>query len=83
MISLITSPLALILFGVGVQYQLPWIVPTLGLGLRKSSRSLLLLWPLWRMLESGANVVISQFLHCSGYKCVAHVHYRRLSPDCR
>ncbi|KAL2209249.1 MFS general substrate transporter [Sarocladium strictum] len=33
MISLITAPLSLILFGVGVHYKLHWIVPTLGLGL--------------------------------------------------
>jgi hypothetical protein len=31
--TLITMPLALILFGVGIQHQLPWIVPTIGLGL--------------------------------------------------
>lgn len=35
MISAITAPLALILYGVGIQYQLHWICPTIGLGLRK------------------------------------------------
>jgi MFS family permease len=36
MISAITAPLALILYGVGIQYKLHWICPTIGLGLRKS-----------------------------------------------
>lgn len=35
-VSLITTPLALLLFGVGVQNQLHWICPTIGLGLCKS-----------------------------------------------
>jgi hypothetical protein len=34
-ISLITTPLALVLYGVGIQYQLHWICPTIGLGLCK------------------------------------------------
>ncbi|PNP42807.1 hypothetical protein TGAMA5MH_05550 [Trichoderma gamsii] len=33
MISAITAPLALILYGVGIQYKLHWICPTIGLGL--------------------------------------------------
>ncbi|POR39623.1 Putative MFS-type transporter [Tolypocladium paradoxum] len=33
MLSCITSPLALILFGVGIQHRLHWICPTIGLGL--------------------------------------------------
>ncbi|KAL7798118.1 major facilitator superfamily domain-containing protein [Trichoderma ceciliae] len=32
-ISAITMPLALILYGVGIQYKLHWICPTIGLGL--------------------------------------------------
>ncbi|UNI14452.1 hypothetical protein JDV02_001081 [Purpureocillium takamizusanense] len=32
-LSCITAPLALVLFGVGVQHQLHWICPTIGLGL--------------------------------------------------
>jgi Major Facilitator Superfamily len=35
-VSLITTPLALILYGVGIQNKLHWICPTVGLGLRKS-----------------------------------------------
>ncbi len=34
-ISLITTPLGLVLFGAGIQYKLPWICPTVGLGLCK------------------------------------------------
>ena len=34
-LSLITTPLGLILYGVGIEYQLHWICPTIGLGLRK------------------------------------------------
>ena len=37
MLGLIASPLALILYGVGIQNKLHWMVPTLGLGLRKFS----------------------------------------------
>lgn len=33
--SLITTPLALVLYGVGIQHKLHWIVPTVGLGLCK------------------------------------------------
>ncbi|KAM0250557.1 hypothetical protein ACHAQJ_008567 [Trichoderma viride] len=33
MISAITAPLALILYGVGIQYKLHWICPTIGMGL--------------------------------------------------
>lgn len=34
-VSLVASPLALVLYGVGIQHQLHWMVPTLGLGLRE------------------------------------------------
>jgi hypothetical protein len=33
MVSLITGPLALVLYGVGINNSLHWIVPTIGLGL--------------------------------------------------
>jgi MFS family permease len=33
--SLITTPLALVLYGVGIQHKLHWICPTIGLGLCK------------------------------------------------
>ncbi len=35
-VSLITTPLGLLIFGAGIQYQLHWICPTIGLGLCKS-----------------------------------------------
>lgn len=35
--SLVTTPLALILYGVGIQKKLHWMCPTVGLGLCKSS----------------------------------------------
>lgn len=35
MLSAITSPLALVLFGVGIEHKLHWICPTIGLGLCK------------------------------------------------
>lgn len=37
MISVITGPLALVLYGVGIQNKMHWIVPTLGIGLSKCS----------------------------------------------
>lgn len=36
-VALIASPVALVLYGCGIEYQWHWIVPTIGLGLRKSS----------------------------------------------
>lgn len=35
MISVITGPLALVLYGVGIKYKLHWIVSTLGIGFSK------------------------------------------------
>ncbi|KAK2592891.1 hypothetical protein QQS21_009423 [Conoideocrella luteorostrata] len=35
MLSAVTSPLALVLFGVGIEHNLHWICPTIGLGLRE------------------------------------------------
>lgn len=34
-ISLVTTPLGLVLYGVGIQNRLHWICPTIGLGLRE------------------------------------------------
>lgn len=34
-IAMVTSPLALVLYGCGIEYQWHWIVPTIGLGLCK------------------------------------------------
>jgi hypothetical protein len=33
MLSLVTTPLALLLYGAGIQYKLHWICPTMGLAL--------------------------------------------------
>lgn len=35
MVCLVTAPLALILYGVGIEKQLHWMCPTIGLGLRE------------------------------------------------
>lgn len=40
-ISVLAAPTALILFGVGIQNRLHWMIPTLGLGLRKHPSSFL------------------------------------------
>jgi MFS family permease len=37
MIGAITGPLALALYGCGIHWKMHWIVPTLGIGLSKSS----------------------------------------------
>lgn len=34
-LSLVTAPLAMVLYGVGIQKRLHWICPTIGLGLRE------------------------------------------------
>lgn len=39
-ISLVTTPLALVLYGVGIENQLHWICPTIGIGLCRSYRTL-------------------------------------------
>ena len=75
MISVITGPLALVLYGVGIKYQLHWIVPTLGIGLS----NLIIdnfLWP-------NADSKSSQFFHHTSYECVSRIYYRQLPPDCR
>lgn len=39
LISLVVAPLSLVLYGVGIDRDLHWIVPTLGLGLCKSAQN--------------------------------------------
>lgn len=34
-ISMVTAPLALVLYGAGLEYKLPFMVPIFGLSLRK------------------------------------------------
>lgn len=36
MISIVAGPLALVLYGVGIEHKMHWIVPTIGIGLSKS-----------------------------------------------
>jgi MFS family permease len=42
LVSVVTAPLALVLYGVGIQYRLHWICPTIALGLSKLYESMLL-----------------------------------------
>jgi hypothetical protein len=41
LVSVVTAPLALVLYGVGIQYKLHWICPTIALGLSKLYESIL------------------------------------------
>lgn len=43
-ISCITAPLALLLYGFGIQNEWHWVVPTIGLGLRKSRPNTFKVW---------------------------------------
>lgn len=40
-VALIASPLALVLYGCGIEYKWHWIVPTIGLGLCKYNKCLI------------------------------------------
>lgn len=75
MISVITGPLSLILYGVGIKYKLHWIVPTLGIGLSE----LITITP----RNSDADIQCSKFFHHPSYKCVSRVYNRQLPSDCR
>lgn len=44
-VALVCSPLALVLYGCGIQYQWHWIVPTIGLGLCESLSTPSFLYP--------------------------------------
>lgn len=72
-ISLVTTPLGLILFGVGIQNKLHWICPTVGLGLCKT------LHP--QIVATGANIG-SKLFDRSSYQRLARVYYRLLSTHC-
>ena len=74
MISVITGPLALVLYGVGIKYKLHWIVPTLGIGFSK----LIIL----NSSCSSADAKGSQLFHHTSHKCVSRVYYRQLPSDC-
>jgi len=70
-IGLIASPLGLVLYGVGINNQLHWMVPTLGLGFRKSPSP----------PRAGVQLTRhSQLLHRASNKCHPRLHHRRLPP---
>ncbi|ROW16299.1 hypothetical protein VPNG_01893 [Cytospora leucostoma] len=52
-LSLITAPLAMILYGVGIEKKLHWICPTIGLGLSQYTLS-----TRWYYAGGGTNVVL-------------------------
>lgn len=68
-IGLITSPLALVLYGVGIEHKLHWMVPTLGLGLlnfsiaQATNVSLVYVIDSYRPVAS--EIVVTQL----GFKC--------------
>jgi hypothetical protein len=66
MISVITGPLALVLYGVGIKNQLHWIVPTLGIGFSKFTNPLL-----------SCQILIygSQLQHHTSYQCLSCVYH--------
>lgn len=63
-ISLITTPLALVLYGVGIQYKLHWMCPTLGLALCRY----LQYW------KCSLAYIYSEFLYHSSNKYISRVH---------
>lgn len=70
-LSLISTPLALVLYGVGIHHQLHWMVPTVGLGLCKLETLLPVL--------VYANQVCSEFLCHPGIECMSGICHRLLS----
>lgn len=76
MISVITGPLALVLYGVGIKYRLHWIVPTLGIGFStllicESAEQI-------NVLRSGieANTERSQLFHHASHQRLPRLHHR-------
>jgi hypothetical protein len=73
-LGLIASPLALILYGVGIQNKLHWMVPTLGLGLRKFCP--------WKSQSIHELMQDSHICRNSSYQCFARLYHRRVSAGC-
>lgn len=71
-ISVITAPLATVLYGVGIQYSLHWIVPTIGLGLRKS--------PFTSNDTNHVLILHSQLLHRTGHQRLPRLYQYVLIP---
>ena len=63
-ISLVTTLLALVLYGVGIQYKLHWICPTIGLALRENLQS-------WKYTHA---YTFSEHLHHSSNENITRVH---------
>lgn len=76
MVGAITGPLALALYGCGIKYQMHWIVPTIGIGLSKSTIRFASPSLIKRLILS------SQFHYHPSYQCLPCVHNRQLSPHC-
>lgn len=83
-IGLIAAPLGLVLYGVGINDRLHWIVPTLGLGFRK-------LLPCHNFCVPVAAVIIclinpasfSELCYCPGYQCEPRLYDRCISAGRR
>ncbi len=73
-LALISSPLALVLYGCGIEYQWHWIVPTFSLGLCRSLSPL----PDELLLTDDD----SELRNCAGDKRIAGVHHRLISTNC-
>ncbi|RDL31070.1 Uncharacterized protein BP5553_09859 [Venustampulla echinocandica] len=72
-VSLITTPLGLILYGVGIQYKLHWICPTIGLGLlnfsivQATNVSLVYTIDCYRPIAGEVTVTTMAFKSCFGF----------------
>ena len=76
MVGVVMSPLALILYGVGIANKLHWMVPTLGLGFCKLNR--VICSPGYSLLTEAC----SEFRNCFGYKRLTGIHDRLVSTSC-
>lgn len=79
---LVTAPLALLLYGAGIEYGLHWMCPTVGLGLCERS-----LPPSHSRLSlcgfGGPLTKNSEPFHCSGHKRLSSLCHRCIPARCR
>lgn len=88
MISVVTAPLSLVLYGEGIGLQLHWMCATIGLGLRKFRPLSASLIPdrrtrrVFRREHGSADLIPcrSQLLHRPGHQRQPRLHHRRLPP---
>ena len=73
-LALVASPLALVLYGCGIEYQWHWIVPTFSLGLCQFSA------PCFDGLLLTND--FSELRDCAGHKRFTGVHHRLISTNC-